>query len=126
MRLGYVGLGNMGRPIFLNMVKHARSTGLPPPHGWNIDQSRYADIATQSDHIVLAEDLSKVVQESDVVFTCLLNDPVAQSVYTKLLDSDAARNVIFVDQSSLKPCTSGKSHSIVLFGSCQGSVVIQQ
>ncbi|WVQ90153.1 hypothetical protein IAS59_003930 [Cryptococcus gattii] len=108
-QIGYVGLGNMGRPIFLNLARHAKANGWPAPCAWNIDQSRYDEIRAHNDHLHLCEQLSEVVKRSNVVFTCLLNDPVAEEVYQRLFATvDAKAKIIFVDQSSLKPKTSIK------------------
>lgn len=108
-QIGYVGLGNMGRPIFLNLARHAKANGWPAPCAWNIDQSRYDEIRAHNDHLYLCEQLSEVVKRSNVVFTCLLNDPVAEEVYQRLLATvDAKAKIIFVDQSSLKPKTSSE------------------
>lgn len=98
-QIGYVGLGNMGTPIFLNLARHAKANGWPVPCAWNIDQSRYDEIRAQSDHLHLCEQLSEVVERSNVVFTCLLNDPVAEEVYERLFAAVGAKaKVIFVDQ----------------------------
>ncbi|XAO25002.1 hypothetical protein I312_103811 [Cryptococcus bacillisporus CA1280] len=106
-QIGYVGLGNMGTPIFLNLARHAKANGWPAPCAWNIDQSRYDEIRAHNDHLYLCEQLSEVVKRSNVVFTCLLNDPVAEEVYQRLFATvNAKAKIIFVDQSSLKPKTS--------------------
>ncbi|KGB75866.2 hypothetical protein CNBG_1704 [Cryptococcus deuterogattii R265] len=108
-QIGYVGLGNMGTPIFLNLARHAKANGWSAPCAWNIDQSRYNEIRAHNDHLYLCEQLSEVVKRSNVVFTCLLNDPVAEEVYQRLFATvDSKAKMIFVDQSSLKPKTSIK------------------
>lgn len=109
MRIGYVGLGNMGTPIFLNLVEYCRQNDLPAPCAWNIDQSRYEEMQARDNRMELKRELVEVVGQSDILFTCLLNDPVAEDVYRQFFASGHADGVIFVDQSSLKPKTSGGS-----------------
>lgn len=104
--IGYIGLGNMGVPIFLNLARHAEANGWPAPCAWNIDQTHYDSIRAQCDHLVLCTEMRQVVECSNVVFTCLLNDPVAEEVYEKLFSCVGKDKVVFVDQSSLKPKTS--------------------
>jgi len=97
----------MGVPIFLNLVAHTASSGLPPPCAWNVDQSRYEELGSAlGDKGMLCEELEDVVKRSNVVFTCLLNDTVAESVYKRMFSYVGKDKIIFVDQSSLKPKTS--------------------
>ncbi|RSH78698.1 uncharacterized protein EHS24_002427 [Apiotrichum porosum] len=107
-KIGYVGLGNMGTFIFLNLARHAAANKWPEPCAWNIDQSRYDEIRAECHNLVLCGQLEEVVKRSNVVFTCLLNDPVAEEVYEKLFAAVGEGKVVFVDQSSLKPKTSMK------------------
>ncbi|WWC96577.1 hypothetical protein V866_003445 [Kwoniella sp. B9012] len=105
-RIGYVGLGNMGRPIFTNLANYAATNGLPAPCAWNIDQSSYREIQSDLKEVHLAGEVEEVIKRSNVVFTCLLNDEVAEKVYQKLYAAVGSEKVIFVDQSSLRPKTS--------------------
>lgn len=111
-RIGYVGLGNMGGPIFTNLVKYATSNNLPAPCAWNIVKARYDELRPDCPGALFCEELEEVVGRSNVVFTCLLNDPVAEEVYERLFaavrESKGKDKVVFVDQSSLKPRTSSE------------------
>ncbi|RSH94967.1 hypothetical protein EHS25_000052 [Saitozyma podzolica] len=110
--IGYVGLGNMGGPIFTNLVNYAASNNLPAPCAWNIVKARYEELRPRCPGAVFCDELEEVVMRSNVVFTCLLNDPVAEEVYERLFaavrENKGKDKVVFVDQSSLKPRTSRK------------------
>lgn len=108
-RIGFVGLGNMGCGIFANLCQYAAANRLPPPSAWNVDHSVYSRVQAANPAAKLYTTVEELVSESDVVFSCLLNDAVAEEVYGKMFAAlDTSRNVIFVDQSSLKPKTSRK------------------
>jgi 3-hydroxyisobutyrate dehydrogenase-like beta-hydroxyacid dehydrogenase len=102
----------MGGPIFTNLVQYAGSNHLPAPCAWNIVKTRYDELRPDCEGAVFCEDLEEVVGRSNVVFTCLLNDPVAEEVYERLFaaarEHKGKDKVVFVDQSSLKPKTSSE------------------
>ncbi|WVQ80762.1 hypothetical protein IAT38_002867 [Cryptococcus sp. DSM 104549] len=108
LRFGYVGLGNMGTPIARNLASHAASSNLPPISIWNRSPAKYAPLKESHPDLIYAKEVEEVVQRSDVVFTSLINDQAAEEVYGKMLKATEARDVIFVDQSSVKAITSGK------------------
>ncbi|ODN82056.1 hypothetical protein L202_02372 [Cryptococcus amylolentus CBS 6039] len=107
-RLGYVGLGNMGVPIARNLARYAASSGLPPLSFWNRSQAKYDLVRQDAPDAFYATDVEDVVKRSDIVFTSLLNDQAAEDIYGKMFKATEGRNVIFVDQSSVKALTTGK------------------
>lgn len=111
-RVGYVGLGGLGSPIAVNLAKHASTASLPALIIWNRSKERYGPVKAEASDVVEADEVEDVVRGSDVVFTCLLNDSAAEEIYGKMFKAvEKGRKVIFVDQSTLNPKTSGTSAS---------------
>ncbi|WWD17269.1 hypothetical protein CI109_101707 [Kwoniella shandongensis] len=109
IRFGYVGLGNMGAHICRNLAKHAQSSNLPPISIWNRSTDKYDSIRPVAPDAFYAEKVEEVVQRSDIIFSSLINDQVAEDVFGRMFKAvEGGREVVFVDQSSLKAVTSGK------------------
>ncbi|KAK8864433.1 hypothetical protein IAR55_001682 [Kwoniella newhampshirensis] len=111
IRFGYVGLGAMGAHICRNLAKHAASQGLPPISIWNRSPEKYDSIRPCAPDAFYAAKVEEVVQRSDVIFSSLINDQAAEEVYGKMFSAakeEQGKEVIFVDQSSLKALTSEK------------------
>jgi 3-hydroxyisobutyrate dehydrogenase-like beta-hydroxyacid dehydrogenase len=115
LRIGFVGLGNMGTQMANNLGRYAASQSppLPPLTIWNRSPEKYAAVSTDNPkaHFVQGKDAGpeEVVKRSDVVFTCLLNDAVADEVYSRMIAAVGNSRCIFVDHSSLNPKTAGES-----------------
>lgn len=109
--IGYLGLGNMGFPIANNLIAYIEQNQLPPLVVWNRSKDKYAKIPS-AQGVELPEDV--LAAGCDVVFTSFANDQAATEVYEKLFTAAAEKGaVIFVDQSTLDPKTSGTSHPLL-------------
>lgn len=107
-RFGYIGLGNMGVPIVRNLAKYAAASGFPSISIWNRSSAKYALVKDAIPDAFYADNVEDVVLKSDIVLSSLIDDKAAEDVYKKMFKATEGRNVIFVDQSSLKAVTSGK------------------
>ncbi|WRT66403.1 uncharacterized protein IL334_003359 [Kwoniella shivajii] len=113
-RIGYIGLGAMGLNIARNLSKHITKNNLPPLTVWNRSSSKYESLKPDAPNARFAKQVEEVIDSSDVIFTMLIDDNAAQEVYGKLYDhlksnkQQGKREIIFVDQSSLKAITTGK------------------
>ncbi|WWC62000.1 uncharacterized protein I303_104587 [Kwoniella dejecticola CBS 10117] len=121
-RIGFVGLGNMGSHIAANLSKHISANNLPNLTVWNRSKGKYDQLRSNpnldQDKITYAEELKEVIENSDVIFSMLIDDHAAQEIFSQFFDylrtqsqaqtETKRREVIFVDQSSLKAITSGK------------------
>ncbi|CAD6569799.1 MAG: hypothetical protein TREMPRED_005454, partial [Tremellales sp. Tagirdzhanova-0007] len=103
-RLGYVGLGNLGTEICKNLGRHASSQNLTPLSLYNRTSAKYSAVSDECPGAHFAEEVAEVVQRSNVVFTCLLDDAAAEEVYGKIFKAVKREDkVVFVDQSTLTP-----------------------
>lgn len=116
-RFGYIGLGNMGVPIVRNLAKYAAASGFPSISIWNRSSAKYALVKDAIPDAFYADNVEDVVKKSDIVLSSLLDDKAAEDVFGKMFKATEGRNVIFVDQSSLKAVTSGKHliHEVPFF-----------
>lgn len=107
LKLAYIGLGNMGLPMATNLVAYAQENKLAQLVVWNRSEEKYANIPAAKG-VDNPEDV--IAEQCNVIFTSFANDQAAEEVYEKLLVSAAGKGgLIFVDQSTLKPTTSGTS-----------------
>ena len=109
-RIGYIGLGALGSAIFPNIVAYAAENRLPAPSVWNRSQDKYSALVSAHPEVYTAKEISEVVERSDIIFTCLVNDQAAEEVYDKLVAALAAspKPVVFADQTTLKASTAVK------------------
>ncbi|GAA6034441.1 hypothetical protein JCM8097_002726 [Rhodosporidiobolus ruineniae] len=109
---GFIGTGNMGRPMSLNLAKHLAEKNLPPLLVWNRTSSKLPAASSSLQH---AKSVSDIGAQCDVVLTSLANDEVAQEIYADLFKAakerkktNGGRGTIFIDTSTLYPTTSGQ------------------
>ncbi len=111
LKIGYVGLGALGTPMAINLAKHAFANSFPPLTIWNRSKDRYAVVKEEVSDVTEAGEVEEAAQNCDVMFTCLLNETVADELYGRMLRATKGRKVIFVDQTTLSPKTSGVSRA---------------
>jgi 3-hydroxyisobutyrate dehydrogenase-like beta-hydroxyacid dehydrogenase len=106
--LAYVGLGNMGLPIARHLTSYPSNGKLQV---WNRSKDKYA-LIPEADGM---DSIQDILQPNDdgalVVFTSFPSDEVAEEVYgimVKQAEMGDMCQVIFVDQSTLQPTTSGE------------------
>ncbi|GAA6059818.1 hypothetical protein JCM10212_003730 [Sporobolomyces blumeae] len=115
-QVGFIGLGNMGGPMALNLAKWLHENGKPPLALYNRTASKLPPV---SDSIAHADSPRELARTCDVVFTSLAHDEAARSIYAELFagakdkkatkgDEGQVRATIFVDTSTLYPQTSGE------------------
>ncbi|MEK4669227.1 NAD(P)-dependent oxidoreductase [Paenibacillus alvei] len=100
MQLGWIGLGNMGVPISLNLLKAGYSVTV-----FNRTASKASELIEAG--AILAQSLEELVQSSDVIFTMVSDDEAVKDLYFSkgLLDS-AKKGQVFIDMSTVAPSTS--------------------
>lgn len=115
LRIGYIGLGSLGSAIFPHLVEYSAQNHLPAPIVWNRSQDKYTAINKEHPDVVTAKEVIEVVEQADVIFTCLVNDTAVEEVYDKLVKGMNGRKVIFSDQTTLKVSTAGTSPLPLIF-----------
>lgn len=100
MKLGWIGLGNMGVPISLNLLKAGHSVTV-----FNRTASKASELISAG--AVQAQSLEELVQSSDVVFTMVSDDVAVKDLYfSKRLLELAKPGKVFIDMSTVAPATS--------------------
>ncbi|KAI8957737.1 NAD(P)-binding protein [Daldinia sp. FL1419] len=101
---GFVGLGNMGSVMSLNLAGHAQKQGFQKVKIWNRSRGKAEELAGQG-FFEVADTLENIAKSCNIIHACLANDDVALSVYRQIL-SFAEPGLILVDHSTLYPTTS--------------------
>lgn len=101
MKIGFIGLGNMGFPMALNMMKAGYEV-----HGKNRSSKKEEAFAAQGGNV--AHSYKQLAQEMDVIVTCL---PMPEDVQDVYLGEDgiikhAREGLILVDCSTVSPALS--------------------
>lgn len=93
-KIGFIGLGNMGNP----MAKNLEKAGFPLTV-YNRTAEKTKNFEGTSS---IAQSISEVVRNSDIVFTMLTNDKAVLAVYEEILAEELAGK-LFVDISTISP-----------------------
>ena len=104
MRIGFIGLGMMGKPMALNLTRHF------PITVWNRSSSKYATLEKAGARVGTSP--SHVARESDVVFTMLFDAPAIEAIMNDDF-SNALRGKTLVNTSSVPVEFSQKLASFV-------------
>ena len=103
MRVGFIGIGNMGLPMGTNLLKAGY-----PVIAFDRSEDRLGTIVSRGAR--RAESVAQVAREADVVFTSLPNDAIFRSV--ALGDdgvvANAGAGTIFMDTSTVSPTVSAE------------------
>jgi 2-hydroxy-3-oxopropionate reductase len=102
-RIGYIGLGLMGKPMALNLLKAGYSLTVH-------NRSKAAVDALVAEGAAAAESPREVAQASDVIFTNLPDSPDVEEVVLgpEGIIEGAVPGSIYIDNSTIKPETARK------------------
>ncbi|KAI0007414.1 NAD(P)-binding protein [Xylariaceae sp. FL0662B] len=104
LSFGFVGLGNMGTMMSLNLAAYAEKKGFAKVKIWNRTCSKAEQLAGQG-FFQMADTLEDLANGCNIIHACLANDEVALSVYRQILKA-AKPGLMLVDHSTLYPTTS--------------------
>ncbi|MGZ5841404.1 MAG: NAD(P)-dependent oxidoreductase [Xanthobacteraceae bacterium] len=106
LRVGFIGIGNMGWPMAKNILK-AGNNVLQEDHKlhvFDLDKKRVAKFAKEEPGALATAEAAAVAKASNVIITMLPTGPIVSSVVLDLLASGAlAKGTIVVDMSSSEP-----------------------
>ena len=93
-QIGWIGLGNMGTPMASNLSK----AGFPL-----IVFNRSTEKAKpfENTNVRIAQNVTELVTQSDIIFTMLSNDEAVAMVYDEILGMEAAEGKLFIDMSTI-------------------------
>ncbi|KAF9582370.1 hypothetical protein BGW38_000290 [Lunasporangiospora selenospora] len=103
IKIGFIGLGEMGIHMAANLQTYLVSQSLPSITVWNRTQEKAAPVQALGAHV--ADTVDELVERSNVIFTCLSNDAVVETMYEQLFALVKRQDspVTFVDTSTIYP-----------------------
>jgi len=102
MKIGWIGLGNMGVPMASNLLQAGYEL-----YVWNRTPEKTAVLCEKG--AKRADSLEQLVETCDVLFTMVSDDAAVKEIYTGtdgILASSAVRGKLAVDMSTISPDTS--------------------
>ncbi|MDA5110057.1 NAD(P)-dependent oxidoreductase [Brevibacillus thermoruber] len=101
MKIGWIGLGNMGIPMAGNLLAAGYEVKV-----WNRTPNKAEPLLARG--AALAGSLAELAAECDIVFTMVSDDEAVKAVYTgpEGLLTSGARGTLAVDMSTVSPETS--------------------
>lgn len=107
VKLGFIGLGNMGSRIALRLLGHGYKLFV-----YDKNLANAATIATQGG--IVAKNIQELASRVDVVLSCLTNDEAVRSVYTEAegVFSNAQPGSVVIEMSTISPDTSRELHGL--------------
>ena len=105
-RIGFIGLGIMGKPMAQNLLK----AGYPLVV---YNRSRPAMEALAKDGAVLADSPKAVAQQADVVISCVSDSPDVEAVAlgSNGIIEGAKSGLLYIDMSTIAPATARKVYT---------------
>jgi 2-hydroxy-3-oxopropionate reductase len=102
-RLGFVGLGIMGKPMVRNLLKAGYAVTV-----FNRSQAAIDELAQAGANP--ATSLKQVAEQSDIVITCLPDSPDVEAVVQGMLEG-LRSGILFIDMSTIAAATSKKIYT---------------
>src|ERR1700747_1157697 len=111
VKLGFIGLGNMGRRIVKRLLDHGYKVSV-----YDLDRTKSQGLAAQG--AVVANNIVELARGADVLLSCLTNDEAVRSVYTGPLGVFAATQsgTAVLEMSTISPETSREMNSVAAAG----------
>jgi 3-hydroxyisobutyrate dehydrogenase len=105
VKLGFIGLGNMGSRIAQRLLSHGYTLGV-------FDRNRTKAEALVPNGAVPVNDIVELARSADVILSCLTNDEAVQSVYAdpEGVLAGARPGTVVLEMSTVSPETSRELH----------------
>ena len=107
VKLGFIGLGNMGSRIAQRLLDHGYQLEV-----YDRDPARGEAIAARG--ATVAKSIFELARAADVVLSCLTNDEAVRSVYTSAegVIAGARPGTVVLEMSTISPESSRELHSL--------------
>ena len=107
VKLGFIGLGNMGSRIAQRLLDHGYQLCV-----YDSDAGKLKGFAAQG--AVVAEDAVHLASTANVVLSCLTNDEAVRNVYAgpKGIFAAARQGAVVLEMSTISPETSRELHKL--------------
>src|SRR5229473_6022315 len=107
VKLGFIGLGNMGSRIANRLLNHGYELSV-----YDMDPAKTQVITAQG--AAVAENIRELASTADVVLSCLTNDEAVRSVYTEPegIFAGARSGTFVLEMSTISPESSRELHKL--------------
>jgi len=107
MKLGFIGLGNMGSRIARRLLDHGYRLSV-----YDLDRTRVEDLAQRG--ALVAGNIAQLAANVDVILSCLTNDEAVQSVYdvAEGVFTSARPGTVVLEMSTISPWISREVHRL--------------
>ncbi|KAI7860532.1 NAD binding domain of 6-phosphogluconate dehydrogenase-domain-containing protein [Circinella umbellata] len=102
-QVAYIGIGAIGSEIAQRIHSHLISTTGQPLLIHNRTLATAEALKKRVPDIQIAETLTQVAEQANIIFTCLLNDTAVTQVIDTLLSHGLKPGTVIVDQSTIAP-----------------------
>lgn len=107
VQVGWVGLGNMGKLMAINLANALNAEGAPKLKVWNRTTSKSDEVVKETNGLAeVAQNVEEIGSSCKIIFSSLANDEVVKSVYKELFDSVKKNNItdaLFIESSTVYP-----------------------
>lgn len=107
IQVGWVGLGNMGKLMAINLANALNGQGAPKLKVWNRTSSKIEEVVSESNGSAESvKEVEEIGATCNVIFSSLANDEVVKAVYKQLFDSvkkNNNSNALFIETSTVYP-----------------------
>lgn len=116
-RLGWIGLGNMGRGMVKNLVEKGKYSGPIVIYNRTFARTEKLVSTLDSGKAKAVASIAEVVKEADIIFTCVANDAAIEETMDAALKVPESKGKLFVDCSTVHPdCTNKLDKTISAAG----------
>src|ERR1700747_1245084 len=111
MKLGFIGLGNMGRRLVKRLLDHGYKVSV-----YDLDRTKSQALSALG--ALVANNVVELAHGADVLLSCLTNDEAVRSVYTGPLGIFAATQsgTAVLEMSTISPETTREMNSVAAAG----------
>ncbi|KAF2159324.1 hypothetical protein M409DRAFT_71102 [Zasmidium cellare ATCC 36951] len=107
-RLGWIGLGNMGRGMVKNLVEKGKYSGPIVIYNRTFARTEKLVSTLEAGKAKAVASIPEVVKEADIIFTCVANDAAIEESIDTALKVPESKGKLFVDCSTIHPDTTNK------------------
>jgi len=106
-KLGFIGIGSMGRPIAQHLLKSGYNLT-----AYNRDRSKAEALVGYG--AVVANSIAELASNTDVILSCLANDDAVRSVYTgpEGVFANVRPGTVVIEMSTVNPETSRELYKL--------------
>jgi 3-hydroxyisobutyrate dehydrogenase len=103
--IAFIGLGNMGLPMAINLVKAGHEV-----HGFDLVPA--ANAAAAQAHIAVSASATEAVRGASIVISMLPNGKLVQELYKGGMLQAAAPDTLFIDSSTIDVTSARRAHEL--------------